>query len=489
MCKLQHEYPSNLRTTEVFLWKIIMQKSSVEQALAGAITYHVRTKEALRDTSAGTTRRSRLEANQTVVTVRRNYLSMNAFYSLTRAAKTIGFPYIDIASSVEVDDTERPLLNEVMSAAHTESMRRGEYMVYPSSDGLSELHQAIATDFFRWGGINIDPGSETMVTGGIMDAYKKTLSAFNWTHVVVPDWCPYFARAQAQLQGRQIIEAPLNLETGELDLQEVERRLEEVGANPEKTLFYVTHPSAPAGTVMEDAFIEQDFLPFIRETGMTFFVDSYIRATRFDTDQHLRPIISYPGAKELGVEAITIAKEMGLPGVRVGGIAGNRDVIKGIKELAAANIDMIPGSLQIAAAKALREVDPTPIGRRLAQELREEILPRFEAMGWPVLIPKAGIDMMIEIPPQFLLVAVDDPSLLASIAIFKHFGVAIAPGSVFAPDGKRYLRMVLKQEKGTIPAALDQMKDKEFNWNTFTPTIDDILYMQKLLDSLDLTKL
>lgn len=458
----------------------------LQQVILSAAKYHTGKREVLSDRSSFS---RRLEVRPVITQVRLDYLPMNAFYSLTRAAKTHNYPYIDIASSVEVDAREKPELFAVIEASHREAVRRESQIQYPSSHGLRELHTAIAADFNRWGGIDIDPYSEVTVTAGIMGAYKKVLAAFDLTHVVIPSYCPYFARAFAELEGKVIVEAPLDLQTGQLSLADVESRLQELGADPAKTLFYITHPSAPAGTIMQDSFIEGQFLPFIDRMGMTFFSDSYIRATRFDTDGYILPILSYAGAIRLGVEAITIAKEMGLPGVRVGGLAGNRHIIQGIKEFSSASIDMLPEEPQITAAMALERIDPSFVGRRIAAELHEQIIPRFKAMGWYVIEPKAGIDMMVGVPPNFIREDIADPSLLAAISIFRHYGVAISPASVFGPDGRKFLRLVLKQEVGVIPSALDTLQRNGFDWATYGPNPEDILAMDQLISALDLTKL
>ncbi|MBI5613568.1 aminotransferase class I/II-fold pyridoxal phosphate-dependent enzyme [Candidatus Gottesmanbacteria bacterium] len=251
---------------------------------------------------------------------------------------------------------------------------------------------------------------------------------------------------------------------------------------------YITHPAAPVGTVMDDDFIDYKLIPFCKTRGITLFSDSYISATQFN-GKRLRPILSYPKAMEVSVEAITVAKELGLPGARAGGIAGNEYIINGIRLLAATEVDIVPGPSQILAAKALSEIKPEIIGQKIQKELEGEILPRFERMGWPVLKPRAGIDMIIAIPPLFRQADIDNPSLLAAITMLRKYRVAMCPCSVFGPAGKYALRLVIKQKEGEIAIALDKMRGEGFYWQGEKPTMKDALFLHEELMRLDLTKL
>ena len=251
---------------------------------------------------------------------------------------------------------------------------------------------------------------------------------------------------------------------------------------------YITHPNAPLGTIMDDDFIEHRLIPFCKTYGITLFSDSYISGTQFD-GQRLRPILSYPDAMSVCVEAITVAKEHGLPGARAGGIAGNEHIIDGIRMLATTDLDIVGGPSQILAARALEEIQPEVIGQRIKQELENEILPRFEQMKWPVLKPKAGIDMIIGIPPGFRQPDIENPSLLATITILRRYGVGMFPCSVLGSEMKHALRIILKQKEGEIAKALDKMRDEGFCWQTERPTEEDRAFLQQEFAKLDLTRL
>lgn len=415
-------------------------------------------------------------------------MSIKLFYAKMREMRDNGIEVLDIGSSVKVGDIELPQVIDVIDKAHEDSKARGLYTEYASSWGTMDLREAVTDFFAQWGGIDLDPKSQTMVTRGIIDSFDRTLRAFQWNGVIIPDWAPYYARSKAIIHGLPVVDVPIDLTSGNLRLEILEKTLKEKGINSQGQLMYITHPASPVGTVMEDGFIENELIPFCKTHGITLFSDSYISATQFD-GRRLRPILSYPGAIDVSVEAITVAKELGLPGARAGGIAGNEHIINGIRLLAATEVDIVPGPSQVLAAKALQEIKPEKIGQRIQRELENEILPSLEQMEWPVLKPQAGIDMIIAIPPGFRRPDIENPSLLAAITILKRYGVAMCPCSVFGPDGKYALRLVLKQKEGEIAKALNKMRSEGFCWKTEKPTPEDRAFLQQELARLDLTRL
>lgn len=417
--------------------------------------------------------------------------AIKLFYAYMRSLREAGEQILDIGAGIEVDELESKEIIPIINGVHDESNRQGHqlYKEYASSWGTMELRQALAGYFTSRGVEALDPRCDVMVTHGIMDAYDKVLQALDVSWVVVPSWTPYYARSHALMNGKTILEVPLDPETGNLNLSTLSGSLREVGANPGKTLMYVCQPSSPLGTLMPDEFIEHELRPFLQDAGIWLFNDYYVSTTRYDGGDIIRPLLSYPGMKELTVEAITVSKEHGIPGIRVGGIVGQPDIINAIRLLAAAKIDIVPGISQLMAARALNEMDVSLVAHRVTREVHEEVLPRLRNMHWPMIEPKAGLDMVVAVPPRFIRDDIDDPSLLAAFTILRRYGVALCPCTVYGPDGKYYLRIVLKQRAGKVPRGLDLLQKNGFNWETETPTEEDEAYLHTLLSQLDLTRL
>jgi aspartate/methionine/tyrosine aminotransferase len=67
------------------------------------------------------------------------------------------------------------------------------------------------------------------------------------------------------LRGKKVINVELDLETGNFDLKKLAHDLE---GSAGKTLFYMTTPSAPSGTMPTDEFITSELIPFARRYGI-----------------------------------------------------------------------------------------------------------------------------------------------------------------------------------------------------------------------------
>lgn len=415
--------------------------------------------------------------------------SMKLFYAVMRLEKEQSAGIIDIGSGYRGDIKEMPHLEEVIDRAHEESKRDGHYTEYPSSYGTSELRTATSGRFRRLGDVKIDPGPEVMITRGITDSYDRVLRSLDITHIIAPSWHHYFVVPVAQINGMKVVFVPLDKETGNLDLVTLEQRLLSEGVEAGKALMYIAQPSTPLGTLMQDEFIEEQLIPYLKGKGIWLFSDSHIERTRFDGQEIIRPILSYRGAKDVAVEAYNVAKEYGLPGARAGGLVGNTDIINAVRLLATGMPDFVSADSQILAAYALDVLDVSIVGENIKKELLEEIMPRFKRMGWKVIMPKAGFDMVVEVPPGFIQEGVDNPSLLAAFSILRRFGVGFCPCSPLSEDGKYYLRIILKQEKGKIPRALDKLLEEGFDWTTDSPSEEDLRYLEQLQSQLDLTKL
>lgn len=422
------------------------------------------------------------------------------FYALMRhfsehALRQGTAPLLDIGSSIEVDEDQFSALQPVIAEAHEESLREGHYTNYPSSWGLLRLRRSIAALYQRKYGVSLDHEREVMVTGGIIKAVDILLQALNVQHVVVPSLSPSYLFSMARLRGKNIIPVDLNLRDGSFDLDRLARELNVrrlyPGGSNESALFYMTLPSAPAGTLPDEKFMQDELIPFLQRYGLPTVSDSYIYATSF-CGKGVRPFMTYKGARDVGVETITLSKELGLPGIRMGGMVGNREIINAVRLFASSVLDMIPLPNQNLAAHALDRIDPGPVAKRVSAELHDEILPGFEKLGWPVLRPQAGLDLLVAVPQVFQreVPNCSQRSFYAAIALLMKYGVGFCPVSECGEEESgKWLRVVIKQNDRKVARALERLANCGFRWDTFS--IDPGLFsaIRMLEDEIDITKL
>ncbi len=429
--------------------------------------------------------------NPHLLTARSGGGQVKTYYAIMRALRENGAAdMLDIGSSIEVDAKDREILHPIIESAHEESLAAGHHMMYPSSWGTLELRQSIAGFFEKMGVVNLDPHREVMVTAGIMKAIDALMRSLRITTVIVPTLSPSYLYSLIRLQGKQIIPAPLDLNTGVLNLRAVKKNLKRQKVRDGQALFYTTLPSAPAGTLPDEDFMEHEFIPFAHRHGFPVVSDTYATQTVFG-NKKIRPLLSYPGAKDVGVEAITIAKEHGMPGVRVGGLAGNKDLINIMRLFGSSAYTMMPMHDQHLAAKVLNEMDTEHVGEKLKYELENEILPGFQTLNWPVKKPDAGLDLLVPIPPGFMGVKNPrDRTLCAALALLMEYGVGFSPVSECdTSESGKWLRVVIKQDDKKIPKALARLAEKGFDWRTYKPDPAFLESILKFQSEIDLTKL
>lgn len=429
--------------------------------------------------------------NPGLVLARKRDFPVKLFFSFIRLfAKEKNLKILDIGSDIQVSTQEKKEIDRITRKAVRWILKHGELTKYSSSFGTIELREAIA-NFYGRRKVEIDPVTEVMVSRGIIDAFYKVINALDLTHVIMPSILPFFPETISHMEGKKVIFASMNIINGEVDLKSLKRKLETSAVNKGKVLMYLAHPAAPSGGVMSDRYIESKLLPFLKKNGILLFVDNYIYETRFDgIDEPIHSILSFGGARDYVLEAITIAKEHGVPGLRIGGICGNQSMIDAVRLLVATSVDMIPLANQRIATFVLNEVDPAMSARRVIKEFNEAVLPRLKLMGWPIVKPTAGFDLLIKVPPCFYREDVKDPALFACFSILRKYGVAFYPISFpYRKTNRFFLRIVLKQKPGKIGRALDMLVKKGFDWATCAPNQEDVDFLNHQIQTLDLTKL
>ena len=159
------------------------------------------------------------EINRDLMAARERDFAAKLFYSLMRKLAETGRDICDIGSTVEVDPSEAEIIDSVIEQAHKESLKLGEYSRYASSWGTIELRNAISSFFARHGASNIDPKTEVMVSRGIIDSVGKVIASVDITHVIVPSLAPYYPETFSVFQKKAVVVAPLNLKTGNFEIQ------------------------------------------------------------------------------------------------------------------------------------------------------------------------------------------------------------------------------------------------------------------------------
>ncbi|PPK75102.1 LL-diaminopimelate aminotransferase [Lacrimispora xylanisolvens] len=311
-----------------------------------------------------------------------------------------------------------------------------------------ELLEAVALWYQRRYGVTLDPSSEICSLLGSQEGLAHiALSIVDEGDIVlVPDPCyPVFADGPL-LAGASLFYMPQRKEKDYLiDFSEIP---EEIAMKAR--FMIVSYPNNPTTVMAPDSFYK-NLIEFAKKYDIVVLHDNAYSELVFDHRQ-CGSFLSFPGAKEIGVEFNSLSKTYGLAGARIGFCLGNRDIVDKIKTLKS-NMDygmFLP--VQKAAIAAITGDQSCVESTRMAYERRRDALcEHMTRIGWNMEKPQATMFVWAKIPDKF------KDSETFSRELLEKAGVLVTPGSAFGPSGEGFVRLALVREEEVLIQAAEQV--------------------------------
>lgn len=311
-----------------------------------------------------------------------------------------------------------------------------------------ELLEAAALWYQRRYGVTLNPSSEICSLLGSQEGLAHiALSIIDEGDIVlVPDPCyPVFADGPL-LAGASLFYMPQRKEKDYLiDFSEIP---EEIAVKAR--FMIVSYPNNPTTVMAPDSFYK-NLIEFAKKYDIVVLHDNAYSELVFDQRQ-CGSFLSFPGAKEVGVEFNSLSKTYGLAGARIGFCLGNREIVEKIKTLKS-NMDygmFLP--VQIAAIAAITGDQSCVESTRKAYERRRDALcEHMTQIGWNMEKPQATMFVWAKIPDKF------KDSETFSRELLEKAGVLVTPGSAFGPSGEGFVRLALVREEEILIQAAGQV--------------------------------
>jgi LL-diaminopimelate aminotransferase len=144
-----------------------------------------------------------------------------------------------------------------------------------------------------------------------------------------------------------------------------------------------------------------------------------------------------PGAKEIGVEVLSLSKTYNMTGWRSGAVVGSADLVSAYWQLKT-NIDSgMFEALQEASAVALGS-DQESVREMCAvyQRRRDVLVGALVAIGLDVRPPRGAIYVWARVPEG-------ETSASFTERVLEEAAVVISPGAAYGPSGEGFVRMSL----------------------------------------------
>ena len=159
--------------------------------------------------------------------------------------------------------------------------------------------------------------------------------------------------------------------------------------------------------------------------------------------------------KKRSIEFFTLSKAFGMGGFRVGYGIGNRDLIKGLRQVKAAiDFNQYQGILRGAIASLTGDQSSVQERLNIFQQRRDAFVQAMAEIGWTVPMPKATMFVWAKLPSPWETRSIEFCSKLVA-----ETGIAASPGVGFGKSGEGYVRFALVRSPQELQTAVKRIGD------------------------------
>ena len=170
--------------------------------------------------------------------------------------------------------------------------------------------------------------------------------------------------------------------------------------------------------------------------------------------QEGRSFLSFPGAKDVGVEYNSLSKTYNLTGARISFVLGNREIVAKFRTLRSQIDYGIFLPVQYAAVAALNgPQDGVERQRQEYQARRDALCGGFRSIGWNVPDSQGSMFAWAPLPAGYT------NSVEFCFELLERTGLLCTPGSAFGTLGEGHVRFAMVQPVEVIREIVAAVRD------------------------------
>ena len=365
---------------------------------------------------------------------------------LKMEARRRGEDIIDLGMGNPDLPTPKHIVNKMVEAVKNPRNHR-----YSASKGIFKLRKAITDWYERRFDVELDPETESVVTIGAKEGLGHlALATLGPGDVVLVPNPTYPIHAYSVIiAGGDVRSVPLEKEGDFFHHLSVATKQ----TWPQPKMLIVSFPHNPTTEVVDIDFFEK-LVDFAKEHRLMIVHDLAYCDIVFDGYKS-PSLLQVKGAKDVGVEFLSLSNSYNMAGWRVGFACGNPQMLAALSRLKSYLDYGIFQPIQIAAIIALNE------DQRCVHETAETYRKRRDTLilglkraGWEIEKPKGTMFVWAEIPkPYKKMGSVEFAKLL-----LKEGRVAVSPGIGFGEYGEGFVRFALVENEARIKQAVQGIK-------------------------------
>lgn len=367
--------------------------------------------------------------------------------ALKTSLRRKGVDIIDLGMGNPNDPTPQQIVDKLCESA---SLKRNQR--YSASQGIFNLRRELAMFYEKQWGVTLDPGKEVIATLGSKEGFSHLCLATMGPGDVALTPTPSFPIHiySPIIAGANVIGVSMNEGTEAL-LRNLANMCRTVSPRPK--IVILNFPHNPTARTVEADFFEE-IVTLAKRFGFYVIHDFAYGLTTFD-GYKAPSFLQVPGAKDVGVETLTMSKGYNMAGWRMGFVVGNPDMVNMLACIKGYYDYGIFQAIQIATIIALRHCDEEMRAQaKIYEERRDCLCEGLTSAGWQVEKPKASMFVWAKIPEPYCEMG----SIEFAIQCLQKAEVAVAPGRGFGEDGEGYLRIALVENEERLKQAVRQLR-------------------------------
>ncbi len=365
---------------------------------------------------------------------------------LTHERRQQGIDIIDLAMGNPNQPTPQPIIDKLTEAA--QELRNHRYSV---SRGIYNLRREVSWHYERRFGVDIDPNEEAIAVIGTKEGLGHLALALidNGDLAMVPNPTFPIHMYSIVLAGGSVVSIPLTEENDFIpSLTEITRDIW-----PRPKVLILSFPHNPTGAVVDLGFFEE-IVAFAKRQEIVVIHDLAYADIVFD-GYKAPSLLQAKGAKDIGIEFISLSKSYNMAGWRCGFAAGNREIVEALARIKGYYDYGIFAPIQVAAIMALRTPEETVMENAAVYQKRRDVLvDGLNRIGWKVPKPQASMFVWAPIPEAWKHLN----SLEFSMKLLSEAEVCVSPGAGFGHNGEGYIRIALVENEDRIRQAVRQIR-------------------------------
>ena len=365
---------------------------------------------------------------------------------LKAKARARGEDIIDLGMGNPDLPTPKHIVDKLVEAARNPRNHR-----YSASRGITRLRKAITTWYRKRYGVELDPESEAIATIGAKEGMAHLALA-----VLQPGDGALVSNPAYPIHSYSVVIADGDLRSVPLvEGEDFFARLQETArlSWPKAKLLILSFPHNPTTMCVDRDFFAK-VVDFAKEHKL-MVVHDFAYADIFFDGYTPPSFLEVPGAKDVGVELVSLTKSYNMAGWRMGFCCGNRQMVNALARIKSYLDYGQFQPIQIASIVAL-EGDQKVVAdiNEIYRKRRNVLVDGLNKIGWQVAKPRGTMFVWAPIPEAFRAMG----SLEFSKLLVQECKVAVSPGIGFGEYGEGHVRFALVENEQRIRQALRGLK-------------------------------